>query len=277
MTPIYGWVVGHGHMGSRHLKKLGQFTNVNAEAYDPPKGLVPKRSNPDFVIVATPANSHRTVAESFLKLGIPVLIEKPIATNMEDARILAGYPNCFVAHIERFNPTWKAMKVTSPRFIQAERIGPFTNRSTDIGVALDLMIHDIDLCLSLDKGAILDVRAISMGVHTNQDLINARIETENCVFQLTASRISQKSQRHFRVFSESSYWSADMQKKSLKIASWAEGVPQEKEIQAPPQDALEEQLKTFVAHVRGEDVFPTSGVHGFEALDLALQISEACR
>lgn len=277
MNPIYGWVVGNGHMGSRHLNKLGEFANVSVEAYDPPKGLVPSNTNPDFAIVATPAHSHKMVAEKLLKMGIPVLIEKPIATTREDAAVLARYPNCFVAHIERFNPTWAAMPIKSPRFIQAERMGPFTHRSTDIGVALDLMIHDIDLCLSLDNGAIREIHAISMGVHTNQDLINARIETDNCVFQLTASRISQKSQRQFRVFSESSYWSADMQNKTLKTVSWTSGSPQEKEIHVPKQDALEKQLQTFVAHVRGEDVYPTRGEQGLAALELALQISEACR
>ena len=278
MNSLYGWVLGHGHMGSHHLKKLLQLPGVHAEAYDPPKGLTPSRNDPQFAVVATPAQTHRTVAEPLLKRGIPVLIEKPIATNRQDAEILARYPNCFVGHIERFNPAWRAIQsCQNPKFIHAERMGAFTHRSVDIGVALDLMIHDIDLCLSMDDSPIQDIRSISMGLHTTQDLLNARIETEKCVFQLTASRIAQKGQRQLRVFTDTAYWSLDLQNQKAKTVSWHEGSISESHLTIPKTDALAQQIRCFVAHVRGETTFPITGAEGLRALDVALRVTEACR
>ncbi|MGC6510352.1 MAG: Gfo/Idh/MocA family protein [Myxococcota bacterium] len=277
MSNLYGWVVGGGHMGSLHLKKLLKHKDVDVEVYDPPKGLTPSRSNPDFAIVATPAHSHKVAAQPFLAYGIPVLIEKPIATTREDAAWLAKHPNCFVAHIERFNPTWKILDGgCQPKFIQAERMGQFSNRSIDIGVALDLMIHDIDLCLSLTNGPIQDIRAIAMGLHTKQDLINARIETSECVFQLTASRISRQVTRQVRLFSSSEYWSLNLQSQSAKMAKWTVKTVEEQEIPIPPEDALENQINGFMDHVRQIREFPIRGEAGFRAVDLALRITEAC-
>ena len=264
-------------MGSLHLKKLLQRPDVEAEIYDPPKGLMPSRNNPDFVIVATPAHCHRAAAQPFLAKDIPVLIEKPIATNRKDAACLAKHSNCFVAHIERFNPAWNALSSDiQPKFIQSERMGQFSNRSIDIGVALDLMIHDIDLCLSLTQSPITDVRSIAMGVHTDQDLINARIETDNCVFQLTASRISKQVTRQIRLFTDSAYWSLNLQTQSAKRAQWTENTMTEEVIQIRTEDALENQLNAFIAQVRQEKPFPVRGEDGLRAVDLALRITEAC-
>ena len=278
MSSLYGWVVGHGHMGSLHLKKLLHMPDIDAEAYDPPKGLIPSRTDPDFAIVATPAHSHRSAAEALLKRGIPVLIEKPIATNREDAQWLAKQPNCFVGHIERFNPAWQALDQNGrPKFIQAERMGRFSHRSIDIGVALDLMIHDIDLCLALSDSPIQDIRTIAMGLHTPQDLINTRIETTDCVFQLTASRISKHAQRQLRIFSDTTYWSLDLQQQTIKTASWIDGEMVDRQIEIPKRDALESQLRCFVDHVLERTSFPVSGEEGLRALDLALSVTEACR
>lgn len=277
MSTLYGWVVGGGHMGSLHLKKLRQHPDVEAEVFDPPKGLTPSRNNPDFVIVATPAHSHRAAAQPFLAEGIPVLIEKPIATNRKDAAWLASNSNCFVAHIERFNPAWNALTTDiKPKFIQSERMGQFSNRSIDIGVVLDLMIHDIDLCLSLTQSPITDVRAIGMGLHTDQDLINARIEATDCIFQLTASRISKQITRQIRLFTDSAYWSLNLQSQSVKRAQWMENRVTEEVISVRTEDALENQLNAFIAQVRQEKAFPIRGEDGYRAVDLALRVTEAC-
>jgi predicted dehydrogenase len=277
MINTYGWVVGFGHMGALHHKKLSQFRGVEVEILDPLKSLKPKRDDPQFAIVATPAHTHIDVAGPLLERGIPVLIEKPLATCPEDSKRLAQFPNCFVGHIERFNPVWKHISTLKPRFIQSDRMSPFSKRSTDINVALDLMIHDIDLILALDHSPVQDVRAIGMGLHTDLDLINARIETKQSVIQLTASRISKTPIRQFRIFTEKAYWSADLHAHKLQCSDWSTGERVDRVVFIEKSDPLESELRCFLNQVWGKGQFPVTGKIGHDALMLATQLAQTCQ
>jgi len=177
----------------------------------------------DAVTVAVPTEHHYHVAEPFLARRIPVLVEKPLAATLGEARRmlqLARDKDCTlqVGYSERFNPVVQAMhrlKIT-PRFVEAQRVSPFTFRSTDVGVVLDIMIHDIDIVLSLVRSGVKDVQAVGVNVLGEQeDIANARVVFDNgCVANLTASRMALKTERKIRVFSEEAYLSLDYLKKN---------------------------------------------------------------
>ena len=178
--PLHGVLFGHGRMGRIHAEKLRDREDVCLTVVDPPAGLdavIPQ--GPDFAIVATPTHTHAALATPMLEQGIPCLVEKPLCADLQQARALSMYPHLSVGHVERFNPALQPLGNCRPRFIQAERIGPFSNRSTDIDVIHDLMIHDIDLVLRFVPGTITDLRAIGIGVLSGQaDIVNARLEIQ---------------------------------------------------------------------------------------------------
>ncbi len=178
----------------------------------------------DAVTIATPTVTHMKLAKIFIKNKIAVLIEKPLATNVKEGKkvvSLARKNNSVVAvgHSERCNPVVQAMKRLNiePKFIEANRISPYPFRSTDIGVVLDIMIHDIDIILSLAASKIKKVDAVGVGVIADdkEDICNARIVFENgCIANITASRLALKTERKVRVFSKQAYLSVDYLKKS---------------------------------------------------------------
>ena len=179
-------------------------------------------AKPAAVTVAVPTSDHLASAEPFLRAGIPVLVEKPLAATLEQARQLADLARSTgtmlqVGHSERFNPVATAIEQMNirPRFIETHRISPFTFRSADVGAVMDIMIHDIDIVLHLVGAKVVEVRAVGVnviGVH--EDLANARLTFANgCVANLTASRVALKTERKIRVFSEQAYVSMDFQKR----------------------------------------------------------------
>jgi predicted dehydrogenase len=177
----------------------------------------------DAVTIATPTVTHLEIAEIFIKSGIAVMIEKPLAADVAEGRkivSLAKENNCVVAvgHSERCNPVVQAMKRLDiePRFIEATRISPYPFRSTDVGVVLDVMIHDIDIILSLAASKIKRIDAVGVSVvEEKEDICNARIVFENgCIANITASRLALKTERKVRVFSRQAYLSVDYFKKS---------------------------------------------------------------
>ncbi|MBN1845293.1 MAG: Gfo/Idh/MocA family oxidoreductase [Sedimentisphaerales bacterium] len=185
----------------------------------------------DAVTVAVPTEAHGQVAEPFLRRSIPVLVEKPLAFSLEEAQRmleLARQGDCTlqVGYSERFNPVVQAMKrlQIEPRFMEAQRISPYTFRSTDVGVVLDLMIHDIDIMLSLARNPVRQVQAVGVNVlGEHEDIANVRLEFDNgCVANLTASRLALKTERKVRIFSEEAYLSLDyLQKSGLMISKAA--------------------------------------------------------
>jgi predicted dehydrogenase len=244
-------VVGAGKMGEIHARVYSDLPQSNLVAIvdiDPAKAkrLAKKYrceafgstaeliGKVDAVTIAAPTSEHYSLAKPFIQAGIPVLIEKPLASDVAQAKdivALAKQFNCLVAvgHSERCNPVVQAIKRLNiePKFIEAARISPYPFRSTDIGVVLDIMIHDIDIILSLAASKVARVDAVGIGVidPANEDICNARITFENgCIANITASRLALKTERKVRVFSREAYLSVDYFKKTGVVIKAAPNV-----------------------------------------------------
>jgi len=241
-------VVGAGKMGAIHAKVYDQLpqselvavvdidaqkaehlaNQYNCSAFTDCRDILGNggrglRTKVDAVTIATPTITHLELAKIFIENNIPVMIEKPLAADVKEGRKiveLAKKKNCLVAvgHSERCNPVVQAMKRLDiePKFIEANRISPYPFRSTDIGVVLDVMIHDIDIILSLAASKIKKIDAVGVSViDEKEDICNARIVFENgCIANITASRLALKTERKIRVFSRQAYLSIDYFKKS---------------------------------------------------------------
>jgi len=177
----------------------------------------------DAVTIATPTVTHLDLAKKFIKHSIPVLIEKPLATNVAEGKKIAALAKkhnivTAVGHSERCNPAVQAVKRLNiePKFIECNRVSPYPFRSTDVGVVLDVMIHDIDIILSLAAGKITRIDAVGIAViGDKEDICNARIVFDNgCIANVTASRLALKTERKVRLFSRQVYVSLDYFKKS---------------------------------------------------------------
>jgi len=236
-------VVGAGKMGTIHAKVYDQLPQSNLVAIVDTDAARAKRlaekykcsdctncsdilGKVDAVTIATPTVTHLELAKIFIKNKIAVLIEKPLAVNARQGKkivSLARKHDCVVAvgHSERCNPVVQAMKrlAVEPRFIEANRISPYPFRSTDVGVVLDVMIHDIDIILTLAASKIKRVHAVGVNViEDKEDICSARIVFDNgCVANITASRLALKTERRLRVFSRQAYLSLDYFKKSGMI------------------------------------------------------------
>ncbi|NNM29961.1 MAG: Gfo/Idh/MocA family oxidoreductase, partial [Akkermansiaceae bacterium] len=225
---IRAGVAGAGSMGRNHARIYGALEGVElvavfdqdpsrAEAVcaefggEPVATLEDLAAQCDAVSVAVPTEAHAPVGGALLRNGVHILVEKPIASTEADAEALvrlAGETGRIlqVGHIERFNPVLRELeeRLTHPRFIEAHRLSPFPNRSLDIGVVLDLMIHDLEVILHLVRSPIARIDAVGVPVLTkHEDIANARLQFESgCVANVTASRISPERMRKIRVFQE---------------------------------------------------------------------------
>ncbi|MHC4644240.1 MAG: Gfo/Idh/MocA family oxidoreductase [Planctomycetota bacterium] len=240
MDRIRTAVIGAGKMGAIHAKVYDQLPHsefvavVDTDA-EKAKRLAEQYNCPAFtdcadilgkvdaVTIAAPTVHHLELAKTFIENKVAVMIEKPLAATVREGRKiveLAGKNNCVVAtgHSERCNPVVQAMKRLDiePKFIEATRISPYPFRSTDIGVVLDVMIHDIDIILSLAASKIKKVDAVGVSViDKREDICNARMVFESgCIANVTASRLALKTERKVRVFSRQAYLSVDYLKKS---------------------------------------------------------------
>ena len=232
-------VVGAGRMGKLHARVLSEMDDTELVAVvdtNPSAGnSLARQWNclaftsesqvvdlVDAAVIAVPTVSHLDAARPFVSAGKDVLIEKPLARDITAARELIDLAaktgsSVQVGHTERFNPAVVAMQkyTIKPKFIEAHRISPFTFRSADIGVVLDMMIHDIDLVHMLAKSNVVNIHAVGVNVlGLHEDICNARLSFANgCVANLTASRLAIKTERKMRVFSEQAYLSVDYAKK----------------------------------------------------------------
>lgn len=247
----------------------------------------------DAVSIVVPTVAHFEVAEFFLSRGVHVLLEKPMCATLEQARELNRIAAdkrvvLQVGHLERFNPVYAALRehVSSPRFIDASRIGPFKARGTDVSIILDLMIHDLDIINSLVRSPVREVRATGAAVYSsNIDIANARLEFENgCVANVTASRISLKAERRMRIFQDDSYFSVDFQDRKIVALRKGDGeqmpgVPDTAmtEQSFPASDPLRDEVESFVASVLSGSAPAVSGVDGEKALELALMIENVVK
>ncbi len=304
--PLRVAVIGVGHLGRHHARLLAALPDVTLAAvvdtntaradeiaaanrtqaaYDYRDVL----GRIDAVTLAVPTLIHHEIAVPFLEAGIPVLVEKPIARTLAEADAMisaalrAGVPLA-VGHTERFNPAVAAARpvLTDPRFIEVHRLGTFPERSLDIDVVFDLMIHDLDVLLSLVRSRIESIEAVGVPVLTNRvDIANARMRFANgCIANLTASRISRERVRKIRFFQPATYLSIDYA--TQKVDVWKltrNGGPtpaiEGGEIEVANEEPLARELADFVdAIVRRRPPLVT-GEDGRRALALAHQIAGA--
>ncbi len=244
------------------------------------------------VSLAVPTQQHAQIGVEFLKRGVHVLVEKPIASTLQEADALIqaqkeGDAILQVGHSERFNPAFLAIRerVTQPRFFEAHRLGVFVPRSLDVDVVLDLMIHDLDLILHLVDSPIREIRAVGIPVITPKtDIANARLEFENgCVANVTASRVSREKVRKLRFFQPHDYVSLDFYKQDVEMVS-LRNEPQQTSIAAVNPEILREEplkleLQAFLSAIMdgnspSQPSVICTGQEGKAALELALEIKK---
>ena len=292
-------VVGVGHIGSNHARIYSELPNaqlVGILDIDPARAdeiggkykakavasLNEFAGMIDAASVATPTSAHFSIARDLLAQGKHLLIEKPITEKTSDARDLAQMAAekglvLQVGHVERFNPVLSALeqRLTHPRFIEAHRLSPYPNRSTEIGVVLDLMIHDLEIILHLVDSMVENIDAVGVPVLSRgEDIANARLRfASGCIANVTSSRISPERMRKIRVFQEDAYLSLDYQGQSGEIYRRVDGQITREPVAIEKEEPLRQQLASFVdcALTGGEP--RVSGSHAAAALELAVEIT----
>jgi predicted dehydrogenase len=322
-------VIGAGRMGGFHARVCRERPDVDlvgivdtdearaaevAGRYGVPSAASVESlaSAPEAAIVAVPTTAHVQVAEPLLSRGVACLVEKPLAVTADAATALVraaerGKTVLQVGHSERFNPAFMALAryKLCPRFIETERISPCRFRSMDVGVVMDMMIHDIDLVLSMVRSEVVSVDAVGVNVlGTTEDMANARVRFANgAVADLMASRASLKVERRIRVFADNAYAGVDFNAKrgvvirpgrrmvELRESSLSKGafdasrigqtefkdLLETEAIEINEHDALGRQLDSFILAVRGQGPVVVSGDDGRRAVELATRIAEAVR
>jgi predicted dehydrogenase len=246
------------------------------------------RGRVDAVIVSVPTEAHTEIALGCIDAGAAVLVEKPLASSVADAtRIVEAATRrgvvCAAGHTERFNPAVAVALplVSDPRFIEVHRLGAFPDRSLDVDVIFDLMIHDLDLLLAAVGSEVVGVEAVGVHVLTPKtDIANARLRfASGCIANLTASRISRDRVRKARFFQRSSYISIDFAAREVEMYRLAPGAGRPAieggRLEVPPDEPLQRELADFVAAVRDGRPPGVTGAAGRDALVLATRIAEA--
>ena len=297
-------VVGVGYLGEHHARvyssmdqvELVGVADIDAGRADHIAAKYTTKAFHDYrelfgkaeaVSIAVPTVLHYPVALDFIRQNTDVLIEKPVTTTVEEAESLireAAMRNVLVqvGHIERFNTAFRTLctYLHHPRFIEAHRIGPYVGRGIDVDVILDLMIHDIDIILSIVKSELVDLRAVGVPVLTNHiDIANVRLEfADGCIANLTASRVSGEKMRKIRIFQSDTYISLDYGRQSMAIFRriMENGIPKivSEEISLEREEPLQVELTAFVEAVRNRTQPLVTGMDGIEALKIALRIIE---
>lgn len=306
MSKLRAAVIGGGYFGRLHASKLAANPDVElvavadidaarAEGIARESGSRPVRDfreligSIDIASVTVPTESHHAIARPLIDAGVHVLVEKPIARTMDEADDLAYLAAqrgvlLAVGHQERFNPAFVALRAEPGRalFIEAERLTEFRGRGTDVDIVLDLMIHDLDLVLSLVGTEPVQVSACGFSVFTDAlDIANARLEfASGCVANISASRVSQAPVRKLRVFQTDSYLSADLQDARLRCVRRSATAPSgvvvaERSFEGA--DALGAEIAAFASAVRSRRAPAVDGDAGRRALKLALEIGELVR
>lgn len=326
MTPLRIAVLGCGHLGRIHTRLLKanpdvQFmgvvdpvpasrtalaTEFNVTPYADYREILP---HIDAAVVATPTRFHHQVTLDLLHHGIHALVEKPITVTVDEADelIAAAHKNDLVlqvGHVERFNPSFIAVQkqLAPPRYIEAVRASGYTFRSTDVGVVLDLMIHDLDLVLSLAQSPVVDVEALGVAVlGPHEDMAHARLKFANgCIANLKASRTSFQMQRSMHVFTDSGFASIDFATGSAKVVrpdarllsrtlDVHQLAPEQKtqvkehlfqdllrleDVAVEKGNAIQSEHQDFITSIRTNSQPQVSGEHGRNALAVAQEILE---
>lgn len=312
-------MLGAGHLGKIHLKcirEIGEYELVGFYDADEKTALHVEKEfglkhfagvddlidEVDVVDIVTPTVSHFDCASRSLKKARHVFIEKPVVTTPEEARQLMVFAEeasvkVQVGHVERFNPAFIAAQpfIKKPMFIEAHRLAQFNPRGTDVPVVLDLMIHDIDIVLSMVRSGIKRLNASGVSVVSDTpDIANARIEFDNgCVANLTASRISMKNMRKTRIFQRDAYISMDFLKKDVEIIRISDPIENgsdplamiidlgekrgKKQIsiekpEIPTLNAIKAELESFYHAIVSNSAPPVTINDGYDALNVAYQV-----
>lgn len=296
-------VVGVGYLGQHHTRiyselesanLVGIFDNNRARAeeiaslygckvFDSPQAL---GEQCDALSIVVPTDRHTEVSIPLLEQGCDLLIEKPICTSVEDAEKiskLAKEKNLIVqvGHIEHFNPVMGFLEehVHSPQFITADRLAPFNPRGTEVGVVLDLMIHDIGVVLKLANSPVARVEAVGVNVlSSREDIANARIVFENgCVANLNVSRVSLKKVREIRVFQAGAYMSLDFMNQKGHLIKVKDKKIDLEEVPIDKAEPLKVELASFVDCVLNKSDPKVGATLGTHALEVALEITAQIR
>lgn len=311
-------VLGAGHLGMIHLKLLKEIPEFELVGFfDQDQKLAISVSSElgierfhsvdqlldvvDAIDIVTPTQTHFDLAARAIKRGRHLFIEKPVTKTLEEARKLIALLDEAqvkgqVGHVERFNPAYLALgeRTLSPMFIEAHRLAQFNPRGTDVSVILDLMVHDIDIVLSLVKSNVRKISASGVAVVSQTpDIANARIEFDNgCVANLTASRISVKQMRKMRLFQRDEYISIDFLNKKTQIFQLQDTDVQDdpflieigsgehatkklvrfEEPEAKPNNAIKMELELFAQSIINDTEPPVTIMDGYRAIDIAHQV-----
>jgi predicted dehydrogenase len=322
-------VVGVGHLGKEHARILSSLAEVeltgvadvnseqaetvalrcNTRGFSDYRSLMPLV---DAAVIATPTIHHYAVASAFLKRGIPLLVEKPLAPSLTEAEKLVDLAKCNglvlqTGHIERFNPAFEELqnRPLVARFIMGHRLGLFSGRSTDIGAVLDLMIHDMDLTLAMVRSPVKNVEAIGLSVlGGHEDMAHARLTFANgCVADLAASRISLQPSRRMQIWAAEGYVAIDFARRSLTLVQPSTALSLHRTNQQPFDvatqdtmkhdvvgrhlqvlerdcnhgDQLTRELQDFIHCVRTGSRPRVSGEEGRDAVALAVRVIDSLR
>ncbi len=294
-------IVGTGSLGRVHARILTEMPETTVVGFVDPRdeaasevtstlnirrfdSVSALKGEIDAAVVATPTTSHLAVAVELLEGGVDVMVEKPIAASVADAQKLIDFAKQHdrvlqVGHVERYNPAIAAVAdhLGQVRYFEAERLGVFVPRSLDVDVLLDLMIHDLNLVLSLLRQEVQDIRAVGVPVLTDKvDITNVRLELANgAVANLTASRVSQDRVRKVRFFGSDSYISVDTKEQEVKGYKLVERSIQPLEITVEKKEPLRAELEAFLGCVRDRSRPIVAGEDGLAAVDLAIRVAAA--
>jgi predicted dehydrogenase len=297
-TPLRAAVVGVGHLGAFHAEKYAALQNVELVGVvdsdtERAKSVAERLQTQPFASyrdlfgkvdcasLAVPTSLHYELAKELLERDIDVLVEKPMTSNLTEGRALVEAAErrgriLQVGHLERFNPAIRALRdiVTKPRFIECHRLAPFVERGTDVDVVLDLMIHDLDIILSVVHADVESVEAVGVPVLSEStDIANARLHfSDGCIANITASRVTMKHERKIRLFQSDTYVSVDYSTKHVQVyrRRVVDGQPaidvEERDIAG---DALFDEIEHFVEMVRTRQRPLVDGRVALRALEVA--------
>jgi len=307
MQKLRAAVIGVGYLGRFHAQKYHEHAAVDlAGVFDCDarrcaevarecstrafSTMAEAIAGADLVSIVVPTQFHFETARSCLEAGKHILLEKPVTQTVEEAEDLIELAEQMglvfqVGHLERFNPAVKALKdvLKNPQFIESHRLASFKLRGTDVNVVLDLMIHDIDILLSMVPYQLKTINSVGVPVLSEEvDIANARLQFENgCVANVTASRVSREPMRKMRIFQQDAYISIDFHERRISVYRKTPGVTQVPELpnisfdelDFEQGDPLRDEIHAFVASVRAGRPPVVSGHDGKRALEVAMQIT----
>ena len=300
MRPVKVGVIGVGHLGAIHARIYSQLPGAQLVGVC---DLLPDRARAiarqfgttsctdyrdllphvEAVSIAVPTLAHFPVAKAALSRGIHTLIEKPITRTLRETDQLLTLARRHrallqVGHVERFNSAFQGIAeiLHNPRFIECHRLGPYTQRGTDVGVVLDLMIHDIDIVLWLVRSPVKRIEAVGVSVLSNsEDIANARLTFSNgAVANLTASRVTPETLRKIRLFQHDTYISVDYATQQVKVFQKRDGAIAHQELPIEREEPLKKELAAFLTAVRHRRAPQVTGSQAREALRVALAITQ---